>query len=124
MHWFHDAVQGAIYGILGSADAWGAETSKTMTEERTKRLIEFTWCKEESMLFIHTYSQRAPRSSSVPNARLWSNFATANRISSLVTVLQRKPFRAAPPEFRYFYQNHLPAISRTLVQPSASQQAR
>ena len=120
MHWFHDAVQGAIYGILGSADAWGAETSMTMTDGRTKSLIDFTWCKEGSKFFIHTYSQRAPRSSSVPNARLWSNFATANRISSLVTVLQRQPFRGAPPDLRYFYQNHLPASSRTLVQPSAT----
>ena len=36
-----------------------AETSMALAEERTKRLIEFTWGKKGSKFFIHTYSQRA-----------------------------------------------------------------
>ena len=66
-------------------------------------------------------SEVASTTASLIATALSSNVSVGKKSKHLqITV------RTAPPDLRYFYQNHLPAISRTLVQPSdpTSVQAR
>jgi len=53
-----------------------AETTMIMTDERTKRLIEFIWCKEGSVLHSHLLST-CPQI--VVCTQRLSNFVTARR---------------------------------------------